>query len=185
MLEDEKERLVGNVFHNVASRYDIMNDVMSAGVHRVWKDTLVGMLGAQSRRNANMQVLDMAGGTGDIAFRIADELAQNPAARASSSDAAASPDDEAARIVVCDINPSMLAEGQKRAEALPHSPTRPRLEWVTADARNLPFDDCSFDVYTIAFGLRKCAPHACCEHVPALARASFGPAADRAADASS
>lgn len=158
VAEDDKERLVGNVFHNVASRYDVMNDVMSAGVHRVWKDTLVGMLWPRAPSNANLQVLDMAGGTGDIAFRIADELAKNPAAAGrsptSSAAAAAAADEEPARIVVCDINPSMLAEGRARAELLPDSPTRPRLEWVTADARQLPFDDCSFDVYTIAFGLR-------------------------------
>ena len=67
--EDDKERLVGKVFDRVASRYDLMNDVMSAGVHRVWKDTLVTMIGAQSLGRANLQVLDVAGGTGDIAFR--------------------------------------------------------------------------------------------------------------------
>ena len=76
------------------------------------------------------------------------------AAFASSDAAAASDDDEAARIVVSDINPNMLAEGQRRAKQLPPDPLRPRLEWVTADARNLPFDDCSFDLYTIAFGIR-------------------------------
>lgn len=149
--EDDKERLVGHVFDSVASNYDLMNDVMSGGVHRLWKDTLVGMLHASAKGNANLQVLDVAGGTGDVAFRIANDLARAPPSDASN---AATLDEEAARVVVCDINPSMLAEGRRRADALPPVPSRPRLEFVTADACNLPFDDCTFDVYTIAFGLR-------------------------------
>ena len=155
--EDDKERLVGNVFESVASQYDLMNDLMSGGVHRLWKDTLVGMIGASSRGSANLQVLDVAGGTGDVAFRIADELAKaggDSMSDLSSSAADAAADDEPARVVVCDINPAMLAEGRQRADALPASDARPRLEFVTADARQLPFADCSFDVYTIAFGLR-------------------------------
>lgn len=147
--EQDKERLVGHVFDSVASSYDVMNDLMSGGIHRVWKDTFVGMIGASARGSGNLQVLDVAGGTGDIAFRIADELARAPPAAD-----AAEVDDEPARIVVSDINPNMLAEGRRRAEALPADSARPLLEWVTADARQLPFDDCTFDVYTIAFGLR-------------------------------
>jgi 2-methoxy-6-polyprenyl-1,4-benzoquinol methylase len=153
--EEEKERLVGHVFESVASQYDLMNDVMSAGVHRLWKDTMVGMIGAQALGADRLQVLDVAGGTGDIAFRIANDVAASAAAanRAPSPTSEAD-DDEAARIVVCDINPHMLAEGRRRAEQLPPKAHRPRLEFVTADARKLPFDDCSFDVYTIAFGIR-------------------------------
>jgi len=153
--EDDKERLVGHVFDNVASRYDVMNDVMSAGVHRVWKDTLVSMLGAHVPGCANLQVLDVAGGTGDIAFRIAHELAQAASATASAA-AAADGGIEPARIVVSDINPNMLAEGRRRAEQMASlsAPSAPRLEWVTADARQLPFDDNTFDLYTIAFGIR-------------------------------
>lgn len=146
--EDDKERLVRHVFESVASRYDIMNDLMSGGIHRVWKDTLVSMIGARARGGANLQVLDVAGGTGDIAFRIANELALAPPADDSAMD------DEPARVVVSDINPAMLAEGRKRAAELPLNAARPPFEWVTADARELPFDDCTFDVYTIAFGLR-------------------------------
>ena len=149
--EYDKERLVGNVFKNVASNYDIMNDVMSGGIHRVWKDTMVEMLGIPSINGAaNLQVLDVAGGTGDIAFRIAREMAQ---AAESASDEKG---EESPRIVVSDINPSMLTEGQRRLEGLPSlsSPSAPRMEWLTADARKLPFDDCTFDVYTIAFGIR-------------------------------
>lgn len=151
--EDDKERLVGHVFENVASKYDLMNDVMSAGIHRVWKDTMVEMLGVRSISGAkNLQVLDVAGGTGDIAFRIAHEMARaQPPSTAPPGEM-----EEAPRIVISDINPAMLAEGRRRAEATPSltSPPAPRLEWLTADARNLPFDECSFDVYTIAFGIR-------------------------------
>jgi 2-methoxy-6-polyprenyl-1,4-benzoquinol methylase len=153
--EEEKERLVGHVFESVASQYDLMNDVMSAGVHRLWKDTMVGMIGAQALGADRLQVLDVAGGTGDIAFRIANDVAAAAAAADRKAPASAeADDDEAARIVVCDINPHMLAEGRRRAEQLPPKAHRPRLEFVTADARKLPFDDCSFDVYTIAFGIR-------------------------------
>ena len=77
--EADKERLVGNVFDSVASNYDVMNDLMSAGIHRAWKDSFVRMLGVSAQGSANLQMLDIAGGTGDIAFRIADELAAHPA----------------------------------------------------------------------------------------------------------
>jgi ubiquinone/menaquinone biosynthesis methyltransferase len=127
-----------------------MNDVMSAGVHRLWKDTMVSMLGVRSLASGTgLQVLDVAGGTGDIAFRIAHEMA-----RAAPPPAHAA--DEPPRIVVTDINPNMLAEGRRRSEAMPSlaAAGAPRLEWVTSDARRLPFADDSFDLYTIAFGLR-------------------------------
>ena len=152
---------MGHVFNNVASRYDVMNDFMSAGIHRVWKDTMVSMLGVRSLGRANLQVLDVAGGTGDIAFRIAHEMSHAHAsaqtvAGASDAPEAMSRDDEEPRIVVTDINSTMLAEGRRRAEQMPSlsSAAMPRLEWVTSDARRLPFADGSFDVYTIAFGIR-------------------------------
>ena len=148
--EADKERLVGNVFDSVASNYDVMNDLMSAGIHRAWKDSFVRMLGVSAQSSANLQMLDIAGGTGDIAFRIADELAAHPASSRSGEP------DERARLVVSDINKQMLDEGQRRAEKLSPSRTAgwPKLEWVVADAMRLPFDDESFDVYTIAFGIR-------------------------------
>ena len=148
--EDDKERLVGHVFDSVASNYDVMNDLMSAGIHRAWKDSFVRMLGVSAQGSANLQMLDIAGGTGDIAFRIADELAAHPASSRSGEP------DERARVVVSDINKQMLDEGQRRAEKLSPSRTAgwPKLEWVVADAMRLPFDDESFDVYTIAFGIR-------------------------------
>jgi len=153
--EDDKERLVGHVFSSVASNYDVMNDLMSGGVHRLWKDSFVRMLGVPSQgRASGMQVLDVAGGTGDIAFRIADQL-QAPAGGASGT-AEPADADEQARIVVSDINKQMLDEGQRRAAALdPQRTSRwPRMEFVVANAQELPFEDESFDAYTIAFGIR-------------------------------
>jgi 2-methoxy-6-polyprenyl-1,4-benzoquinol methylase len=161
--EDEKEHMVGHVFSSVASRYDIMNDVMSCGVHRVWKDMFVGMIGVKEMGKEDLQVLDVAGGTGDISFRIAHQIA---ALRRSKAGSSWRSDDEEAEglagvggpcITVSDINKDMLENGRIRAqqlEAAGNPDTWPRMEWVTADAEQLPFDDCSFDVYTIAFGIR-------------------------------
>ena len=155
--EEDKERLVGNVFHSVASNYDVMNDLMSGGMHRVWKDIFVGELGVGASARQNLQVLDVAGGTGDIAFRIADGMAAaRPAAAPAPADVADADTDDGPRIVVSDINTSMLEEGRKRASELNPSRTRrwPKMEWVVADAERLPFGDEEFDVYTIAFGIR-------------------------------
>lgn len=126
--EDEKAGLVHGVFSNVASKYDIMNDVMSVGIHRLWKDAMMDWLAPRS----GQRLLDVAGGTGDIAFRF---LRRAPGTTA----------------VVTDMTESMLIEGRKRAEAEAFSQ---RLDWVTGDAMALPFDDGSFDVYTISFGIR-------------------------------
>jgi demethylmenaquinone methyltransferase/2-methoxy-6-polyprenyl-1,4-benzoquinol methylase len=129
--EDQKEGLVREVFSSVARNYDLMNDLMSGGVHRLWKDAMVEWLNPQP----GWQVLDVAGGTGDIAFRIAD------AARAKGG---------AAQIVVCDINADMLSEGVRRAEAKGEGAVR----WINGDAEGLPVPDAHFDAYTIAFGIR-------------------------------
>src|SRR5664279_4989081 len=129
--EAEKEGLVREVFSSVAARYDLMNDVMSGGVHRIWKDAMVEWLNPQP----GWRVLDVAGGTGDIAFRI------SGMARARGGEAA---------ITVCDINAAMLGEGRRRAEAKGES----SIEWVCGDAERLPFPDAHFDAYTIAFGIR-------------------------------
>ncbi|KAJ1559821.1 hypothetical protein HK405_009215, partial [Cladochytrium tenue] len=93
---------VGGVFRNVASRYDVMNDVMSGGVHRLWKDRLMAVLAP----DRDTQLLDLAGGTGDVAFRFLDSAASRYGAAASAS------------VRVVDINPAMLAVGQERAERL-------------------------------------------------------------------
>jgi demethylmenaquinone methyltransferase/2-methoxy-6-polyprenyl-1,4-benzoquinol methylase len=125
---DEKTALVRGVFDSVARRYDLMNDLMSGGMHRVWKDRFVRMI----RPRPNWTYLDVAGGTGDIAFRLRKK---------------AGPE---ARITVCDLNESMLSVGRDRALDRGYG----ELEWVTGNAETLPFPDSTFDVYTIAFGLR-------------------------------
>jgi len=122
---------VREVFSSVARNYDLMNDLMSGGVHRLWKDAMVEWLNPQP----GWRVLDVAGGTGDIAFRIAD------AARKRGGEA---------EIVVCDINADMLAEGVRRAEAKGEG----AVQWINGDAEALPVPDASFDAYTIAFGIR-------------------------------
>jgi demethylmenaquinone methyltransferase/2-methoxy-6-polyprenyl-1,4-benzoquinol methylase len=124
----EKRRMVRDVFDSVARRYDLMNDLMSAGVHRLWKDVLIDRL----RPRDGMRLLDVAGGTGDVAFRV---LKRAPGAA----------------VTVCDINPSMLAVGRGRAldRGLVHG-----VHWVCGDAEALPLLDACVDAYTIAFGLR-------------------------------
>ena len=128
VAEDDKAGLVHGVFSRVASRYDVMNDVMSVGIHRVWKNAMMDWLAPRD----GQQLLDVAGGTGDIAFRF---LKRAPRAR----------------VTVCDMTESMLVEGRKRAEA---ETLADRLDWVTGDAMALPFKDNSFDRYTISFGIR-------------------------------
>lgn len=129
--EGEKEALVREVFSSVAARYDLMNDLMSLGVHRIWKDAMVEWLNPQP----GWKSLDVAGGTGDIAFRISEM------ARARGGDAA---------ITVCDINADMLGEGVRRAK----EKNEQAIEWVCGNAESLPFPNASFDSYTIAFGIR-------------------------------
>jgi len=128
----EKQTLVNGVFHSVASRYDLMNDLMSAGLHRVWKDIMINALNPP-RSDAPFALLDVAGGTGDIAFR---------AARAAG---------HGFHATVCDINPDMLAVGRERA-AKNHLDDR--VDFVEGNAEALPFPDRAFDAYTIAFGIR-------------------------------
>lgn len=126
--EDQKAGKVHGVFSSVANKYDIMNDVMSGGVHRIWKDAMMDWLAPRD----GQRLLDVAGGTGDIAFRF---LKRAPGANA----------------VVLDMTEPMLVEGRKRAEA---AKLQNQLDWVVGDAMNLPFEDASFDVYTISFGIR-------------------------------
>jgi len=131
VAEGEKQVLVNEVFHKVAKRYDIMNDVMSAGLHRIWKDAMIAAL--NPRKDPAYKVLDVAGGTGDIAFRIVEASGR------------------LAHATVLDINGSMLGVGAERAEKKGLSDN---LTFVEANAEELPFEDNSFDAYTIAFGIR-------------------------------
>jgi demethylmenaquinone methyltransferase/2-methoxy-6-polyprenyl-1,4-benzoquinol methylase len=126
--EGDKAGLVHGVFSSVASRYDLMNDLMSGGVHRLWKDAMMDWLAPRP----GQRLLDVAGGTGDVAFRFLKRAA-------------------GATAVVCDLTEPMLVEGRKRAEADRLSGS---LDWVVGDAMALPFPDASFDVYTISFGIR-------------------------------
>ena len=126
--EGEKAGLVRGVFTSVASHYDLMNDLMSGGVHRLWKDAMMDWLAPRP----GQRLLDVAGGTGDIAFRF---LKRAPGAQAT----------------VLDLTEAMLAEGRRRAEAARFAS---RLDWVAGDAMALPFPDASFERYTIAFGIR-------------------------------
>ncbi len=126
--EAEKAGRVQGVFGSVASKYDVMNDVMSMGIHRIWKDAMMDWLAPRK----GQRLLDVAGGTGDISFRFL--------ARAGE-----------AHSTVLDLTEPMLIEGRKRAEA---GHLADSLDWVVGDAMALPFEDNTFDVYTISFGIR-------------------------------
>ncbi len=127
--EADKEGLVREVFSSVARRYDLMNDLMSGGVHRLWKDAFVEWLNPQP----GQRIIDVAGGTGDIAQRVAAMVRTRGGE---------------AEIVVCDINADMLNEGVRRAAG------DTALTWLCGDAEKLPVPDAHFDAYTIAFGIR-------------------------------
>lgn len=122
---EEKTRRVGQVFSSVARRYDLMNDLMSGGMHRLWKDRFVNRV----KPRPGERILDMAGGTGDVAYRLARR---------------------GALVTVADINPDMLAAGKARAEAGELA----GLTWQVENAETLSFGDATFDAYTIVFGIR-------------------------------
>ena len=126
--EAEKAGRVKGVFGSVAGRYDVMNDAMSMGIHRVWKDAMMDWLAPR----AGQRLLDVAGGTGDISFRFLDRAGTGHA-------------------TVLDLTEPMLIEGRKRAEAAKMADS---LDWIAGDAMALPFADSTFDVYTISFGIR-------------------------------
>jgi len=126
--EGDKAGRVQGVFNSVASKYDVMNDVMSVGIHRIWKDAMMDWLAPRR----GQCLLDVAGGTGDISFRFLKRARQGHA-------------------TVLDLTEPMLVEGRKRAEAEQMADS---LDWIVGDAMALPFDDNTFDVYTISFGIR-------------------------------
>lgn len=125
---EQKASLVRGVFDSVASKYDIMNDVMSGGLHRLWKRKMAGAL----QLEPNLALLDVAGGTGDIAM-LAEKICPKLA------------------ITLCDINTAMLEQGRARAR---DTNTLTSAKWITGNAQMLPFDDASFDRVSIAFGIR-------------------------------
>lgn len=129
--EGAKSALVRGVFSSVARRYDLMNDLMSGGVHRLWKDAMVEWLNPQPGR----RVADIAGGTGDIAFRVA-HLARLRGGHAT--------------VLVCDASAEMIAEGLRRANEADETDVR----WLCGDVESLPFPDASMDACTIGFGIR-------------------------------
>ncbi|KAJ4709279.1 2-methoxy-6-polyprenyl-1,4-benzoquinol methylase, mitochondrial [Melia azedarach] len=145
--EEEKRQLVGNVFSSVASSYDLMNDLMSGGLHRLWKDRLVSMLNPFP----GMKHLDVAGGTGDVAFRILETV--NSIKRRALQDVLLDELQEETRIYICDINPNMLNVGKERALERGLAGDK-SLVWVEGDAEALCFEDRTMDGYTIAFGIR-------------------------------
>ncbi|MGI9510470.1 MAG: bifunctional demethylmenaquinone methyltransferase/2-methoxy-6-polyprenyl-1,4-benzoquinol methylase UbiE [Geminicoccaceae bacterium] len=130
---ENKAAMVGDLFARVADRYDLMNDLMSGGVHRLWKASMVDLLAPRP----GIRMVDVAGGTGDIAFRVLDRLQGK--------------EGPPSAITVSDINPAMLGVGRDRAI------DRNRLsgiDWIAADAEALPLESASMDAYTIAFGIR-------------------------------
>ena len=130
--EDERQTLVNRVFATVAERYDLMNDLMSGGLHRLWKDDLIAALNPP-HGDRPYRLLDVAGGTGDVAIRYA---------RASRPQATA---------VLCDISPEMIEVGQRRVR---EAGLADRITFMQGNAEALAFPDRSFDAYTIAFGIR-------------------------------
>lgn len=144
VAEAQKEAKVGAVFSSVASSYDTMNDLMSMGVHRVWKDHFVRALNPGSQTATNLSgwnILDVAGGSGDIAFRMLDHATNING-------------DLTTKVTIADINPDMLAEGRKRALQTPYANTE-RLDFMEGNAEHMPsIESGSLDLYTVSFGIR-------------------------------
>lgn len=124
---DQKSGKVEGLFHSVAAKYDLMNDVMSFGQHRLWKNMFISQLSPR----ANKTYLDVAGGTGDIALRIAKKIGSGQ------------------NITILDLTHNMLHQGMQRSE-----PYNDEIKRICGDAENLPFEDNSFDYYTISYGIR-------------------------------
>jgi demethylmenaquinone methyltransferase / 2-methoxy-6-polyprenyl-1,4-benzoquinol methylase len=145
VAESERQGLVNRVFASVAERYDLMNDLMSGGLHRLWKEELIAQLNPPRNEQA-FRLLDVAGGTADVTLRYA---------RASGPNATA---------MLCDISPEMIAVGQRRVR---DAGLENRISFTEGNAEALPFSDRAFDAYTIAFGIRNVT------HIDAALREAF------------
>lgn len=130
---EDKAPMVGELFSRVADRYDLMNDLMSGGIHRLWKASMIDVLAPRP----GLRLVDVAGGTGDIPFRVLDRLKGQDGAPSA--------------ITVLDINPAMLAVGRDRAI---DQNRLSGIDWIAADAEHLPLETADMDAYTIAFGIR-------------------------------
>lgn len=142
--KNEKEKMVGNVFSSVASKYDVMNDVMSLGIHRCWKDHFINKLDAGKRPNSTeaLSFIDVAGGSGDIAFGLLDHAEQKF-------------HDTESTMHIVDINPDMLREGEKRAMEQNKYYNDPRVSFLVQNGEILDkIESNSKDIYTISFGIR-------------------------------
>src|SRR6478672_522970 len=142
---EQRQGLVNEVFSTVAERYDLMNDLMSGGLHRLWKADLVTMLNPP-KGSREYRHLDVAGGTGDVAIRIISAAGENATA------------------IICDISPEMLAVGARKVK---DAGLAARIDTIEGNAEKLPFADRSFDSYTIAFGIRNVT------HIDAALREAF------------
>jgi demethylmenaquinone methyltransferase/2-methoxy-6-polyprenyl-1,4-benzoquinol methylase len=129
---EEKTGMVQDIFASVAGNYDLMNDLMSGGLHRLWKNHLVSLM----KPKPGQTILDVAGGTGDIALRCWKRTKGE------------------ADIIVCDLNPAMLTEGRAKAIDQGILPSNKKISWITGNAEDLPVPSNSVDTYSIAFGLR-------------------------------
>ncbi|XP_071448179.1 2-methoxy-6-polyprenyl-1,4-benzoquinol methylase, mitochondrial [Hetaerina americana] len=145
--EEEKEQKVHDVFETVAESYDNMNDAMSFGIHRIWKDIFMQRLSP----TLDTRLLDVAGGTGDISFRFLNYQRVLDKEKLSTVDLESSLKIDAGKVTVCDINEAMLAVGKKRAEKLGYEK---EIQWIHGNAEKLPLESETFDAYTIAFGIR-------------------------------
>ncbi|XP_001636710.2 2-methoxy-6-polyprenyl-1,4-benzoquinol methylase, mitochondrial [Nematostella vectensis] len=140
VTEQEKTEKVYHVFENVATSYDVMNDLMSFGIHRLWKDRFISVMNPAP----GTKLLDVAGGTGDIAFRFLNHTKKKAKQKKETENLSS-------HVTVCDINKYMLRIGKKKGQTLN---LKKGISWVAGDAQSLPFADDSFDAYTIAFGIR-------------------------------
>jgi len=147
--KEQKQTLVGSVFSNVASKYDLMNDLMSGGLHRLWKDEFVFNI---LNPSPGTTLLDVAGGTGDIAFRFIEAVKSSPRYQVPSKPS------QSSKVIVCDINPQMIEIGQQRAKERNFSETGdPSISWMVGNAEKLSnIATNSIDAYTISFGIRNC-----------------------------